>query len=360
MKTKHSAPAEYRFARHLVGALVFLGTPLLYATEKTSPDGIEPGGCFRFGIYEFRWENDPNRNKMIDSEEVSYRQGDKGDWKLLQDETLFKNTVEARRQIRQDPQPGIPYKHVPGRDLTAHIHYPKGWKPSDRRPAIIWFHGGGFAGGTPRQFERFAVPFTELGIVNIRVGYRLTSIDGSENAGAHNAAKDGRSAIRWVRKNASTLGIDPQKIIAAGDSAGGALALGTLLEHLNDESDTISIDAQPNAVMGESTWVLMHKSGMKNQTIPWPVLDLPALPPIWLGYGGKDVGYKPGSPLGGEAFVRALNAKMGNRLSTHFVTDGDHGYGFRPQNFGLCLDSMKLFLTDHGYLPVTSDSATTP
>ena len=360
MITKPSSPSVYRLGSPLITAAIFLGTGLLHATEETSIEGIKPGECFNFGIYEFRWDSDPNRNKLMDSDEVSYRRVDDGDWSRLQDETLYKNTVEARRQIRQDPQRGIPYKHVPGRDLTAHIHYPKGWKPSDHRPAIIWFHGGGFAGGTPRQFERFAVPFTELGIINIRVGYRLTSIDGRDNAGALNAVKDGRSAIRWVRKNASTLGIDPRKIIAAGDSAGGTLALGTLLAYLNDKSDLMSMDAEPNAVMGESTWVLMHKPGMKTQTIPWPILELPALPPIWLGYGGKDVGYKSGSPLGGEAFVQALNAKMGDKLSTQFVPDGDHGYGFRPQNFNNCLDSMKLFLTDHGYLPVRSASATSP
>jgi hypothetical protein len=339
------------------------GVSLLHAAqagEAPSVEGVEIGVPFGFGAHEFRWEKDANQNKLIDLGEVSHRAIGGEGWNLLEDEALYKSTIVARRLILQDPQPGVSYKSVPGRDLTAHVHYPEGWKASDRRPVIIWFHGGGFAGGSPRQFERFAKPLTKLGLVNIRVGYRLTVVDGRANAGAHKAAQDGRSAIRWVRKNAAKLGIDPQKIIAAGDSAGGALALATIRKDINDPQDDLSITATPNAIMGESAWVLMQKPGIEKNTIAWPILNLPKLPPIWLGYGGKDVGYKPGSPLGGEAFVKALEVKKGVQLATHYIADGDHGYGFRPHLFPLCLESMQQFLTKHGFLPVSEASVSTP
>ncbi|MBT3194774.1 MAG: alpha/beta hydrolase, partial [Verrucomicrobia bacterium] len=330
----------------------------VYGAKPVSDiEGLRVRERFRYGVHHLRWDQDVNGNQIMEFGEVSTSADAGKTWNLLEDEGVFKSTVGSRRQTREDPQPGVVFKSVPGRDLSLHIHYPEDWNASDRRSVILWFHGGGFAGGNPVQFQKFCEHFAELGIVNIRVAYRLRVLDNA-NGGGFDAAKDGRSAIRWVRQHAAELGIAPNRVIAGGDSAGGALALATCRNDLDDPDDDLSISAVPNAILGESAWVLLHKPGIEDRSLVWPLLTLQELPPIWLGYGGEDIGYKASSPLGGEAFVAALKAK-GADLSVHIIPEGKHGYGFRPHFFPRCLESMEQFLIKHEFLPLAAQTSNT-
>jgi len=45
------------------------------------------------------------------------------------------------------------YKKTKQADLQMVVHFPPGWKESDQRPAMVFFFGGGWTGGTIRQFE---------------------------------------------------------------------------------------------------------------------------------------------------------------------------------------------------------------
>ena len=65
------------------------------------------------------------------------------------------------------------YKTVAGRDLNLYIARPDGWKATDRRPAIVFFHGGGWVGGKPNQFNEHSTYFAGRGRVCIQVEYRL-------------------------------------------------------------------------------------------------------------------------------------------------------------------------------------------
>ncbi|MBL7142992.1 MAG: prolyl oligopeptidase family serine peptidase, partial [Phycisphaerae bacterium] len=61
---------------------------------------------------------------------------------------------------------------------------------------------------------------------------------------------DGKSAIRWVRANAARLGVDPDKIVAGGGSAGGHVAACTgVLDGLDEESEDSNISSKPNAMV---------------------------------------------------------------------------------------------------------------
>lgn len=62
--------------------------------------------------------------------------------------------------------------------------------------------------------------------------------------------KDGRSAIRYLRANAKPLGIDADKIVVSGGSAGGHVAVATaLFDQVNESSDDISISCLPDALV---------------------------------------------------------------------------------------------------------------
>jgi acetyl esterase/lipase len=117
-------------------------------------------------------------------------------------------------------------------ELKAWIFEPEGHRASDSRPAIVFFFGGGWNGGTPAQFRPQAVYLAERGMVAIVADYRVKTRNGTL---ANVAVSDAKAAVRWVRENADRLGIDPGRIAAAGGSAGGhlAAATGTLPGHDN-------------------------------------------------------------------------------------------------------------------------------
>jgi len=141
----------------------------------------------------------------------------------------------------------VPYKTTAKGDLHLHIFAPANRQPAAKRPAIVCFFGGGWKSGTPLQFYPECAHFADRGIVAISADYRIASTHGSS---PFDAVADAKSAIRWVRKHATQYGIDPEKIVAAGASAGGHLAAATgSLSALDDPNDDPSIRAAPNAAI---------------------------------------------------------------------------------------------------------------
>lgn len=144
------------------------------------------------------------------------------------------------------------YKTAEGRRLRLWVVRPEGWKASDRRPAAVLFHGGGWTGGRPAQFNTQARYLATRGMVCALVEYRLLSKgDPEKNATPPVVCcQDAKSAMRWVRSHADELGIDPGRIAAGGGSAGGHLAAFTgMVEGLDDPADDASVSARPNSLI---------------------------------------------------------------------------------------------------------------
>lgn len=141
----------------------------------------------------------------------------------------------------------VTYKTVGDKELKIHLHFPPGWKTRGRRPAIIFFFGGGWNGGTVEQFEFQADYFASRGMVAARADYRVKSRDGVT---PDKCVEDARSAVRWMRKNARRLGIDPKKLIVSGGSAGGHLAACMMIaDSVDAEGDDLSISTIPQAMV---------------------------------------------------------------------------------------------------------------
>jgi acetyl esterase len=87
-------------------------------------------------------------------------------------------------------------------------------------PGLVYFHGGGWVIGDLDTHDALCRTLTnETGARVVAVDYRL--------APEHKfpaAADDAYAAVKWVETNAATLGIDPNRIAVAGDSAGGTLS----------------------------------------------------------------------------------------------------------------------------------------
>jgi acetyl esterase/lipase len=100
------------------------------------------------------------------------------------------------------------------------------------RPAIVWVHGGGFSTGTRTSPEVVdgATLFARKGYVIVSIDYRLWSggcfPPTTQCLTAITHAKwDAQAAVRYLRRNASTLKVDPNRIAIAGTSAGAITAL---------------------------------------------------------------------------------------------------------------------------------------
>ncbi|MEM6801126.1 MAG: alpha/beta hydrolase, partial [Bacteroidota bacterium] len=106
------------------------------------------------------------------------------------------------------------YKEIDTTRLFMEALYPK--ESSEKKlPAIIFFFGGGWKGGSIDQFRPQAKYFASRGIIAVLVDYRVAS---RHNSTPFDAVRDAKSAIKFLRFNAKDLGIHPDKIIAAGGS----------------------------------------------------------------------------------------------------------------------------------------------
>jgi acetyl esterase len=140
------------------------------------------------------------------------------------------------------------YKHVAGRDLKLFLEKPPGWKAADQRPAILFFFGGGWVGGSPGQFLKQSQYLAARGMVGLRVEYR--TIPKGDSGPPVVCCADAKSAVRYVRAHAAEMGIDARRIAAAGGSAGGHLAAFTgLVNGLDDPQDDLTVSCKPNALV---------------------------------------------------------------------------------------------------------------
>jgi acetyl esterase/lipase len=137
----------------------------------------------------------------------------------------------------------IVYSSPAGQRLELDMARPK--KPNGPSPAIVCIHGGGFRAGNRQHHDRLCIKLAKCGYVAVTVTYRL--------APAHQfpaAVNDVKAAVRWLRANATKYGIDPNRIGATGDSAGGHLAL-----FLGLTGDVESFDAAEGGNVDQSSRV---------------------------------------------------------------------------------------------------------
>jgi len=139
------------------------------------------------------------------------------------------------------------YKQIDSTQLFLEVYYPENAEIGKNYPAMVFFFGGGWVSGERTQFLNHAKYFAQRGLVCFLADYRTKN---KNNTSPFESLKDAKSAIRFIRKNASDFHIDSDKIIASGGSAGGHLAAATALtEGYNEATDDLSISCIPNALV---------------------------------------------------------------------------------------------------------------
>lgn len=126
-----------------------------------------------------------------------------------------------------DPPPSGPLVHVyrvaDSDSLRLYIFEPAVPRPTSPRSAVLLFHGGGWSAGEPEWTFDSAHKFANEGLVAVSVEYRLSGAEWTPL----DALTDVCESLRWVRRHAGELGIDPMRIAGHGVSAGGHLIAST-------------------------------------------------------------------------------------------------------------------------------------
>jgi acetyl esterase/lipase len=124
--------------------------------------------------------------------------------------------------------PGIPFAHPEETaELLLDLYLPAGSQDFGPSPAVVHYHGGGWRTGC-RSSLGPSVDTLGLSAIErlVEAGFVVASADYRLNSMAHFPAQllDAKAAVRWLRAHAADYNVDPERIYAWGDSAGGHLA----------------------------------------------------------------------------------------------------------------------------------------
>ncbi len=256
------------------------------------------------------------------------------------------------------------YKKVGDTELALYIYQPADQKPADRRPAIVFFFGGGWNAGSAAQFEYQSRYLAARGMVAISADYRVRTRNKSQ---AVDAVRDAKSAVRYVRTHAARLGIDAERIAAGGGSAGGHLAACTaLLGDFDEPGEDAAISSVPSALVlfnpavslapkpGQElteamTKEWMERLGVEPQKISPAAHVRKGLPPTLILIGTADDMF-----ASNQEFVKQMVA-AGNRAELEAYPDMPHGFfniGKQKDSamFRATLERADRFLASLGYL----------
>ena len=237
----------------------------------------------------------------------------------------------------------ILYKKTPQGDMYMYLLRPIG-KSKKPLPAIVYFTGGGWVGGDVEGQIPNAAWFRDHGIIGIDADYRVKSRQGTSPV---ECIQDAKSAIRYVRAHAKQLGIEPDRIIAAGGSAGGHLAACTFLDGGDTPGEDLKISSKPDALVLHNP-VLGEGFGQEFFAVHpefSPILHVKkGWPPTILSNGTKD----NTTPFeAAEKFTRLMK-EAGNICELIPVKDADHScdWPVSNPNFLPTLQRMTEFLRE--------------
>ena len=262
-------------------------------------------------------------------------------------------STHAREANGPTPDREVVYKTVGQTELKLKIFTPSDLSAADRRPAIVFFFGGGWKGGAPSQFYPHCKYLASRGMVAMAADYRVQS---RNQTSPRECVKDGKSAIRWIRRHADDLSVDPDKVVAAGGSAGGHVAAATgTTTSLNEAGEDQEVSCIPNALVLFNPVFDNGPNGYGYDRVKayWkeisPMHNIKAnTPPTIVFLGTKDKLI----PVQTAKQFQQRMADQGQRCDLHLYEDQVHGFfNYRNQeNYTKTVIEMDRFLASLGYL----------
>ena len=259
------------------------------------------------------------------------------------------------------------YKTIGDTKLKIYIYEPKSHKANEKRPAIVFFFGGGWRGGTPKQFQEHCRYLASMGMVAMTADYRVSSRQGTKPV---HCVRDGKSAVRWIRKNADRFGIDPNRVVSGGGSAGGHVAASTgILPKHEEPGEDIKVSSVPNALVlynpvlitanakglktfgGDKLEKMKVRLGVQDPTTISPYHNIRKdLPPTLILHGKADTTVPYSNA---QAYLKQATV-IGLRVELEGYADMPHGFfnlgRYDNKMFLATVTRMHEFLRSIGYL----------
>jgi len=296
----------------------------------------------------------------------------------LLENVTYRVTKQSLSRPPAGPHDGSDEPRGPGRDaesgraakerplrLDAYVSEPTPTKP---RPAILFLHGGGWLGGSKKQFARQAAYLaSKHGFFAVCSEYRF-----SNEARFPACLQDARCAVKWIRAQALDYNIDAERVAAAGGSAGGHLA--AMLATTADVDDYNPADCDPGyadqpahvnlciphnppldlvalAEKGEAARPLRELLGGSladmpdayRQASPFHRADRKTPPTLFL-HGAADTTI----PSGQSVALHEKLLSLGVHSELELYPGKGHGWFNRAPDFAKVLKRMETFLVERG------------
>jgi acetyl esterase/lipase len=252
-------------------------------------------------------------------------------------------------------QDQVLYKQIDTTRLFMEVYHPEEIDSEKKYPATVFYFGGGWNGGTIKQFEPHARYFSQRGMICFLVDYRVKS---RQEATPFESLKDAKSAIRYIREHADEFHIDTSKIVAAGGSAGGHLAAATaLIDDYNESTDNLSVSCIPNALILFNPVIDNGPGGYAYERIGDAYPDFSPLhninrgaPPTIFFLGTNDNLI----PVETARYYEKVMERVESRCELHLYEGEKHGF-FNYRNFKyykLTVSEADKFLQSIGFLEI--------
>ena len=266
--------------------------------------------------------------------------------------------------------PNLTYMTANNWEAKLDLYLPR--ESAGPNPTLMYFHGGGWTGGSKEASVLTFLPYLEMGWSVVNVEYRLARV-----SLAPAAVEDCLCALRWVIRNAKEYGFDTSKIVVTGNSAGGHLALTTGMIPASAGLDRQCPGTPGNEELKVAAIVnwygitdvaeLLDGPNMKTYAVTW-LASLPnrkevaervsplryiraGLPPVITVHGDAD----PTVPYTQATRLRDALAKAGIRNELVTVPGGKHG-GFSREEMRRIYSKIQEFLRGSSLMPMQSSS----
>jgi acetyl esterase/lipase len=263
---------------------------------------------------------------------------------------------EARdREILKDAATYV-YQERPQGPVQAHVFLPDELLTGPPRTVVVFFHGGFWDSPMPTQFVPHCLHFASRGAVAVAAETRCGARHGT---GPVEAVEDARDLIRWLRHNADTFNLDPDRVVVGGSAGGAFLALLTAMPRAKAMPPVDGLDCRPQALVLFSALVNTAVKGItarsrfpdarSSKRMSPTSLVRRKLPPMILFHGKSDR-IAPFDEV--NRFRRRLRF-WGNHCELVDFEKEDHpffNFNVSHRNFELTIQAAERFLVDRGLL----------
>lgn len=243
-------------------------------------------------------------------------------------------------------EPNVTYTSAGGRELKADLYRPEG-SAVPTRAAVVLVHGGGWMLGEKGMIAPLAAQLAGQGFLAVAVEYRLV-----REAPWPAQLDDVVAAVNWVAANAAKLGIDADRIVLAGASAGGHLALMATAAlggrakvaaviSLFSASELTLDQPAPKGKFGAPQLVGPDASEETLRAAS-PLFQVDGnFPPVFLLHGGGDWMIDPQASI--TLYQRLV--ELGVTAELHIVAEAIHEFIEEPGMTGPMVSEITLFLS---------------